>query len=174
MIICVYVPSCVVVLFVCPVRSSAIFVLYVVAPMCHGTMFSGNIPTVSLWFLALSVCVASIPRGYLFLECVSFYIRCRIPDSYVAVYHVLFYTTLSSATAISFIVISVFRCNAPLVRAIKLLSMRASAQVSSDLVVLCPKGDKFLLHGVGGRQWTRLSGSCSIVWHRLCYRPAVS
>jgi hypothetical protein len=38
---------------------------------------------------------------------------------------------------------------------------------------LCRRGDKFLLHGVGGRQWTRLSGSCSIVWHRSCCRPAV-
>jgi hypothetical protein len=104
----------------------------------------------------------------------SFYIRCRIPDSYVAVYYVLFYITLSSATAISFLVISVFGCNAPLVRAIKLLSMRAPAQVSSDLVVLCRRGDKFLLHGVGGRQWTRLSDSCSIVWHRSRCRPAVS
>ena len=81
---------------------------------------------------------------------VPVYLRCRIPDSYLAVYCVLFYMTLSSATAISFIAISVFGCNAPLVRAVKLLSMRAPAQVSSDLVV-CVEGEtNSFFMGLGG------------------------
>jgi len=75
-----------------------------------------------------------------FHKYVSTYLRCRVPDSYVAVYIVLFCMTLSSATAMSFIAISVFGCNAPLVRAVKLLSMRAPVQVSSDLVV-CVEGE---------------------------------
>jgi hypothetical protein len=109
-----------------------------------------------------------------FPKFVPVYLRCRILDSYVAVYCVLFYMTLLSATAISFVIISVFGCNAPLVRAVKLLSMRAPAQVSSDLVV-CVEGETNSFSTVlGGRQWTRLSGSCSIVWHRSCCRPAVS
>ena len=80
--------------------------------------------------LSLEACV--------FHKYVSTYLRCRVPDSYVAVYIVLFCMTLSSATAMSFIAISVFGCNAPLVRAVKLLSMRAPVQVSSDLVVGSP------------------------------------
>jgi len=81
---------------------------------------------------------------------VSFYLRCRIPDSYVAVCCVLFSMTLSSATEMSFIVISVSGCNAPLVRAVKLLSMRAPAQVSSELVV-CVEGEtKSFSTGLGG------------------------
>jgi hypothetical protein len=85
-----------------------------------------------------------------FPKYVSFYLRCRIPDSYVAMYCVLFYLTLSSATAMSFIGISVFGCNAPLVRAVKLLSMRAPAQVSSDLVVRVEGGTNSFSTGFGG------------------------
>jgi hypothetical protein len=46
--------------------------------------------------------------------------------------------------------------------------MRAPAQVSSDVVV-CVEGEtNSFSTGLGGRQWTRLSASCSIVWHRSC------
>lgn len=150
------------------------FVPHIVALMCHGTMFRGNIlQSPSGTWRCLFVLPPSL-EACVFHKYVSFYFRCRIPDSYVAVYCVLFCTTLSSATAISFIVISIFRCNAPLVRAVKLLSMRAPAQFSSD-VVDCVEGETNSFSTVlGGRQWTRLSGSCSIAWHRSCCRPAVS
>ncbi len=58
MIVCICVPCFVAVLLVCAMRSGAVFV-----PCVMALMFSGDIPTVSLWYLASSIRVASTPRG---------------------------------------------------------------------------------------------------------------
>ncbi len=62
---------------------------------------------------------------------------------------IVFRMTLLTTTAISSIVISVFGCNAPLVRAVKLLSMRA---LGVFLLRRCrvSKGDQSFFTGLGG------------------------
>jgi hypothetical protein len=63
---------------------------------------------------------------------------------------VVFHMTLSTTTAVSPVVISLHRCNAPLVQAVKLLSMRAPSAVLLRRCRVSKGGQSFFMGLRGG------------------------
>ena len=93
------------------------------------------------------MCLALSLKANVFPQCVSACDCCLPPDSYVAIYSVSCDVIKDNSNVIDHDFAS--RVDAPLVRAVELLSMRALAQISSDLIV-CVEGGPVLLHRVGG------------------------